>query len=101
MSEEKKMMIMCSTDNIGDTEGTAEKCMDCDVNVWLSESSIITLQERYPEWDFKKNPSEIVCLSCGFIRMAKQKGGVKLEIPGPEQIKELINHMNKKKNGNI
>ena len=71
-------------------------CTRCGLEVVLSDSSIDTIKERYPEKDLDKDPPSAVCLHCVLSR--EEFRDSTFVAPGKvqtEQLKQLINERGK------
>lgn len=103
MSEKKEStpIVFCSQLKDARTKGHAEKCKDCNDDIWLSDTSIPALKENFPNADLEKNPPELVCLKCGIERMnqANEKNGgkdIKFGKITLAQVDEVVDHIKKK-----
>lgn len=62
MSKYKKILAICSTVNHIKAITTKEKCAECKIDLFLSESTLNAVRQDYPE--ATKEDLHIVCMNC-------------------------------------
>ncbi len=51
------------------TVGIEAFCTDCTSEIWLSDSTMQSLKDKFPENDFIKYPPKLFCIPCGMKLM--------------------------------
>ncbi len=55
------------------TVGIAAFCTDCTTEIWLSDTTMQSLKEKFPENDLVKYPPKLFCIPCGMKQMDTDK----------------------------
>lgn len=74
------------------TKGIEAFCLDYNVKVWLSDTSIAGIKERQPDRDLVKDPPPVNCMQCAMKKADKYMA------PGKAQTQEIRDYFKNKGN---
>jgi DNA-directed RNA polymerase subunit RPC12/RpoP len=87
VNKPEKILAICSRINyVKSASVTKELCCDCGVNVFLSESTLLSAQDQYPS--ATKEDLYIVCMDCA-LKIMKEHENLKIQEPTERQLKEV------------
>jgi hypothetical protein len=88
VSKKEKILAICSQIHyIKSVNATKEPCCDCGVEVFLSESTLLAVQDQYP--NATKEDLHIVCMECA-VKIMKRTENIKVHEPTERQKKEVV-----------
>jgi len=88
VSKKEKILAVCSQIHyIKSVSATKEPCCDCGIEVFLSESTLLAVQEAHP--DATKEDLHIVCMECA-VKIMKKTESIKIHEPTERQKKEVV-----------
>lgn len=94
MSKHKKILAICSTVNYIKAVTTKEKCAECNIDLFLSESTLNAVRQDYPA--ATKEDLHIVCMGCS-LEIIKNADEVTTKPITKEQEEEISKYIS----GNI
>lgn len=98
MKETKIPVAVCFpyTEKESKTKGKGVNCVKCNLDVWLSDSTVSRMKETFTEIDFEKIPPMIICFKCAAMAMQElEDSETKVEVMPPtaaqlQELKEII-----------
>lgn len=95
----KVFTAICSTRNSANTTGQWTKCVECNIALWLSDSTLHAIRKTCPELDGQELKINCYCFVHGMhhAHVEKSKGeDVKVITPTTEQIDEVSKALKEK-----
>ena len=79
---EDTIVVTCVTENYGGFAGKWSVCQvkECGVKVWLSDSTVASINKMHPQLDVQKRPLVIICIDCMLKTVQTHKETIDFEI---------------------